>query len=169
MIKFITEWKIQDYAGRKDLSMKSEGTINGKHVYACKHLTSWFRLGKYLIKHDQANYLLGLIDLMHKHEHQDNVKWWEWDKETETGRYVNCVDEIVRLVNMFYSGDEYVQTLLNLQSELVGYEKCYYLSACYRLRFDYRLFLKDKGAYLARLENLVLDDIRKTSILISPK
>jgi len=55
---FIHEWKIQDYAGRREPTMKSEGTINGEHVYACKNLTSWFRLGKYLIKHDHANYLL---------------------------------------------------------------------------------------------------------------
>ena len=152
---FIHEWKIQDYAGRREPTMKSEGTINGEHVYACKHLTSWFRLGKYLIKHDHANYLLGLLDLMERHECQDSVKWWDWDKETNTGRNANCVDEIVKYVNMFYSGDEYVKTLFDLQEKLVGYEKCLYISLCYRLRFDYRLFLKDRDAYQKRLEDFV--------------
>ena len=151
---FITEWKIQDYAGRREQSMKSESTINGEHVYACKNLTSWFRLGKYLIKHDQANYLLGLTELMHGHK-KKNVKWWKWDKDTETGGDVNCVDEIVRLVNMFYSGDEYIKTLLNLQDKLFGYEKCYYISTVYRLRFDYLMFLKDRDVYQTMLESFV--------------
>ena len=150
---FIHEWKIQDYAGRREKMMKSDKTINGEHVYACKHLTSWFRLGKYLIKHDTANYLLGLTELMSRHEYQNNVKWWYWDKETNSGRYANCVDEIVRYVNMFYSGDGYVRTLFDLQEKLVGYEKCLYISLCYRLRFDYRLFLKDRDAYQKRLED----------------
>ena len=150
---FIHEWKIQDYAGRREPTMKSEGTINGEHVYACKNLTSWFRLGKYLIKHDYANYLLGLLDLMKRHKYQGNVKWWDWDKETNTGRNANCVDEIVKYVNMFYSGDEYVKTLFDLQEKLVGYEKCLYISLCCRLRFDYRLFLKDRDAYQKRLED----------------
>lgn len=150
---FIQEWKIQDYAGRREPAMKSEGTINGEHVYACKNLTTWFRLGKYLIKHDIANYLLGLIGLMNRHEYQDDVRWWDWDKETNTGRHANCVDEIVKYVNMFYSGDEYVKTLFDLQEKLVGYEKCLYISQFYRLRFDYRLFLKDRDAYQKRLED----------------
>lgn len=63
---FIHEWKIQDYAGRREPTMKSEGTINGEHVYACKNLTSWFRLGKYLIKHDHTNYLLGLLAMKNR-------------------------------------------------------------------------------------------------------
>lgn len=56
---------------------------------------------------------------------------------------------------MFYSGDEYVKTLFDLQEKLVGYEKCLYISKCYRLRFDYRLFLKDRDAYQKRLEDFV--------------
>lgn len=152
---FIHEWKIQDFAGRREKTMMSEKTINGQHVYACKNLTVWFRLGKYLIKHDTANYLLGLTGMMSRHECQDNVKWWDWNKETNTGRNANCVDEIVKYVNMFYSGDEYVNTLLDLQEKLVGYEKCLYISQCYRLRFDYRQFLNDRDAYQKRLEDFV--------------
>lgn len=152
---FIHEWKIQDYAGRREPTMKSERTINGEHVYACKELTTWFRLGKYLIKHDTANYLLGLTDFMIRQKHKNNVKWLDWDKETNTGRYANCVDEIVKYVNMCYSGDEYIRTLLDLQEKLVGYEKCMYISQCYRLHFDYRLFLKDRDAYQKNLEDFV--------------
>ena len=152
---FIQEWNIKDYDGRREKSMMSDGTINGEHVYACQRLTTWFRLGKYLIKHDVANYLLGLTDLMSCHECQNNVKWWDWNKETNTGKNVNCVDEIVKYVNMFYNSDEYVKTLLDLQDKLIGYEKCLYISLCYRLRFDYRLFLKDRDAYQKRLEDYV--------------
>jgi len=152
---FIHEWHISDYDGRKDSSMKSEGTINGEHVYACKRLSTWFRLGKYLIKHDVANYLLGLTRYMSRNEFKHNVKVWDWDRETNTGKDINCVDEIVKLVNEHFSGNDYVLTLLLLQEELEGYEKCYLISDCYGLDFDYELFIKDRDAYQKRLEDFL--------------
>lgn len=158
---FIEEWKIQDYAGRRELSMKSEQTINGEHVYACVGLTSWFRLGKYLIKHDTANYLLGLTELMSRHECQDNVRWWDWDKETNTGKNANCVDEIVRVVNKRFRGNDYVEALIVLQKALEGYEKCLYISQFYRLRFDYIGFLSDRDLYQARLEEYVKQEHKR--------
>lgn len=152
---FIHEWHISDYDGRREPSMMSEGTINGEHVYACKRLSTWFRLGDYLIKHDQANYLLGLTRNMSRDEFRHNVKVWDWNKETNTMKHTNCVDEIVNLVNQHFSGNDYVNTLLMLQEELKGYEKCYYISDCYRLDFDYKLFIKDKDAYQKQLEDFI--------------
>ena len=152
---FIHEWKIQDYSGRRDRSMKSEDTINGEHIYACLHLTSWFRLGKYLIKHDKANYLLGLTKHMSRDEFRDSVKFWDWNKETRTGKMVSCVDEIVRVVNDHFNDNDYLLTLMLLQDELQGYEKCVHISAFYCLPFDYVSFIKDKDAYQKRLEDYV--------------
>ncbi len=152
---FIYEWRNSDYDGRRNLSMKSEGTINGNHVYACIRLSSWFRLGKYLIKHDMANYLLGLTRHMSRDEFRHSVKVWSWDKETNTGKIINCVNEIVQLVNEHFSGNDYINTLLMLQEELKGYEKCYFISDCFGLDFDYELFIKDKDAYQKRLEDFL--------------
>lgn len=150
---FIHEWKIQDYSGRREQSMKSERTINGEHVYACKHLTSWFRLGKYLIKHDTANYLLGLTGLMSRQEFRDNVKFWECDEKAGIYHYVCCVDEIVDVVNKKFPAGDYVECLFVMQKALEGYEKCLYISWFYNLRFDYKSFLSDRDAYQKRLED----------------
>lgn len=158
---FIHEWHISDYDGRREPSMKSEGTINGEHVYACKKLTSWFRLGKYLIKHDIANYLLGLTSHMSRKEFRHSVKVWDWDKETNTGKNINCVDEIVQLVNEHFSGNDYVLTLMLLQEELKGYEKCYLISDCYGLDFNYVQFIKDRDAYQKRLEDFLRKEHEK--------
>lgn len=152
---FIHEWHISDYDGRREPSMMSEGTINGEHVYACKRLSTWFRLGKYLIKHDVANYLLGLTTNMSRTEFRYNVKVWDWDRDTNTVKNINCVDEIVHLVNEHFSGNDYVLTLMLLQEELKGYEKCYLISDCYGLNFDYALFIKDRDAYQKRLEDFL--------------
>lgn len=135
--------------------MKSEQTICGEHIYACKHLTSWFRFGKYLIKHDVANYLLGLTELMSRQEFKDSVKVWELDDKAEIYHYVCCVDEIARAVKKEFPAGDYVECLLVLQKALEGYEKCLYISQCYRLRFDYQQFLSDRNAYQKRLEDYV--------------
>lgn len=161
---FIAEWHISDYAGRRETSMCSEGTINGEHVYACKKLSSWFRLGKYLIKHDVANYLLGLTKHMSKKCFMRNVRCLESDNETGKLERVNCVDEIVRLINERFVGDEYVNTILKLQEELEGYERCYYFSEVLRIDFDYKEFLKDKDAYQNRLIDLFIKDRERNDI-----
>lgn len=155
---FIVEWHISDYAGRRETSMRSEDTINGEHVYACKKLTSWFRLGKYLIKHDVANYLLGLTKHMSKRYFMHNVKDFELNNETGKLERVNCVDEIVSLVNERFGGNEYVHTIMKLQEELDGYERCYYFSDVLGIDFDYKEFLKDKDAYQNRLIDLFRKD-----------
>ena len=158
---FIEEWRKNDLDGRRNLSTRSKEKINGEYAYGCVGLTSWFRLGKYIIKHDQANFLLGLI-----HEiGSNNVRSWECE-ETADGRkygYKYHIDDIVSVVNKHFSDNDYVLTLLLLQEELKGYEYCYYVSACYRINFDYVLFIKDKDAYKARLEEYVkkLNEERK--------
>ena len=128
---FIHEWKIQDYAGRREPTMKSEGTINGEHVYACKNLTSWFRLGKYLIKHDHANYLLGLLDLMERHEYQGNVKWLEWDKETSTNRNARNLINYIRLTITINKIDEkwsiIFQVICNIRSPILSILASYWI------------------------------------------
>ena len=159
---FIVEWHISDYAGRRETSMCSEGTINGEHVYACKKLNSWFRLGKYLIKHDVANYLLGLTKHMSNRDFMCNVKCFELNNETGKLERVNCVDEIVSLVNERFVGNEYVHTIMKLQEELVGYERCYYSSDVLRIDFDYKEFLKDKDAYQNRLIDLCRKEMEET-------
>jgi hypothetical protein len=145
---FIEEWKIQDHAGRRDKSIVSDGTINGEHVFACQSLTSWFRLGKYIIKHDTANYLLGLTRQMRNHECKNNVKWWD----SKTLKDENCVDEIVKVVNKHFKKDGYVEALLVLQEAIKGYEKCIVISKFHNLPFDYNSFLSDRDAYQKRLE-----------------
>lgn len=152
---FIHEWNIKDYDGCREKSMMSEGTINGEHVYACKRLTTWFRLGKYLIKHDVANYLLGLTRYVSRREFQHNVKWMDWNEEKKTNEYVNCVDEIVRIANERFPNGDYLLTVMLMQEQLVGYEKCLYISQCYRLGFDYESFIRDRDAYQKRLEDYV--------------
>ena len=150
---FIEEWRRKDSDGRRNLSTKSAEKIGGEHAYACQNLTSWFRLGKYIIKHDQANFLLGLI-----HEiGTDNVRNWERDEKEDRWMYKYHVDDIVRVVNEHFSGNDYVQTLLRLQEELKGYEKCYFICAFYGLDFDYQAFLNDKDGYQERLEQFVKD------------
>ena len=144
---FIREWNKSDHDGRRILSSKSAEKILGQHAYACQNLTSWFRLGKYIIKHDQANFLLGLI----REIGTDNVKSWERDEQEDRWVYKYHVDDIVRVVNRHFSGNDYVLTLLMLQEELKGYENCYYICACYHLDFDYVQFIKDKDVYQARL------------------
>jgi len=152
---FIQEWKIQDYDGRRDKSIKSKGTINGEHVYACQRLTTWFRLGKFLIKHDVANYLLGLTRYMSRKEFQHNIKWCDWNSETNKNEYVNCVDEIVRIANELFPNGDYLLKVMLMQEQLVGYEKCLYISQCYRLDFDYERFIKDRKVYQNQLEDYV--------------
>lgn len=147
---FIEEWKKKDLDGRRNLKTRSKEKINGEYAYGCVGLTSWFRLGKYIIKHDQANFLLGLI----REIGTDNVRSWERE-EVEDGYkwgYKYHIDDIVRAVNKHFSSNDYILTLFLLQEELKGYEKCYFISACYRIDFDYVQFIKDKDAYQARLE-----------------
>ena len=145
---FITEWHISDYDGRRCKSIKSQGTINGEHVYACERLSTWFRLGKYLIKHDIANYLLGITQYINNPRLKDNVKYREHLPHINKFVDINCVDDIVRIVNEQFGKDfDYIKELLMLQEELKGYESCYYHCACYRFDFDYHEFLKDKDKY----------------------
>ena len=152
---FIQEWKISDYDGRRDKSIKSDGTINGDHVYACQRLSSWFRLGKYIIKHDVANYLLGLTRYVSRREFQHSVKCYDWDSEKKEGKYINCVNEIVSIANERFPDGDYLLTVLLMQEQLEGYEKCLYISQCYRLGFDYESFIRDRDAYQKRLEDYV--------------
>ena len=55
---FIHEWNKSVHDGRRILSSKSAEKIAGQHAYACQRLSSWFRLGKYIIKHDEAKKII---------------------------------------------------------------------------------------------------------------
>ena len=145
---FIHTWQKSDRDGRRKLATKSKEKINGDYAYACDNLTSWFRLGKLIIKHDTANFLLGLIDEIGT----DNVRTWEHNDTTDRWEYVYHVDDIVRVINKYFSGNDYVLLLQTLQEELKGYEICYYICSCYRIPFNYKEFLADKDAYKAKLE-----------------
>lgn len=144
---FIETWRSGDFRGRHDLATKSKDKIAGQHAYACKGLSSWFRLGKYIIKHDIANYLLGITDKMSRKEHRTFVVYGV-DKS-------NCIDEIVRLVNERFPDGGYVEALLKLQTELEGYEDCYYICKSGRIPFDIEEFYADRDAYLGKCWNLV--------------
>ena len=156
---FITTWKISDYDGRRRKDIVSKGTINGEHIYACEKLTTWFRLGKYLIKHDFANYLLGITNYIHDDRLKYNVTYRDYNPATNQLDEKNCVDDIVRLVNELYGKDfDYVAELQMLQMELEGYEYCVTASMCYRLPFDYKRFLKDKNLYQSMLKQSLPTD-----------
>lgn len=154
---FITEWKISDYDGRRDNNIMSIGTINGEHVYACERLTTWFRLGKYIIKHDFANYLLGVTPYIPNERLRTNVRYRHWDAATRTWWDMYCVDDIVSIVNKKFGKDfDYIGELLMLQRELVGYEWCFDVSRCYGWNFDYKEFLKGKDKYRRKLRRKYL-------------
>lgn len=144
---FIHEWNKSDHDGRRILSSKSAEKIGGQHAYACHNLTSWFRLGKYIIKHDQANFLLGLI----REIGTDKVKSLERDEQEDRWIYKYHVDDIVRVVNRHFSGNDYVLTLLMLQERIEGLQELLPHLRFDRLYFDYVQFVKDKDAYQARL------------------
>lgn len=141
---FIHEWNKSDYDGRRILSSKSAEKIGGQHAYACQNLTSWFRLGKYIIKHDQANFLLGLI----REIGTDKVKSLERDEQEDRWTYKYHIDDIVRVVNRHFSGNDYVLTLLMLQERVEGLRE---LLLHNHLDFDFVQFVKDKDVYQARL------------------
>lgn len=152
METFITEWRISDYDGRRNKDIKSIGTINGEHIYACIRLSTWFRLGKYLIKHDFANYLLGVTPYIRNPRLRNSVRYSHWDAATRTHVELNCVDDIVRIVNVKFGRDfDYIGELQMLQRELIGYEWCFYVSECYGWDFDYKEFLKNKDKYRRKL------------------
>jgi len=147
---FIEEWRKNDYTGRRDLSIKSSVKVGGEYLYACKNLTSWFRLGKYIIKHDIANYLLGLTQYMSRNEFKYSITTYDWDGSSN--KKINCIDELAKVINEHFSGNDYLITLMLLQRELEGYERCFYVSQVYNLPFDYELFIRDKDEYLARID-----------------
>ena len=145
---FIIEWQISDYAGRRNKNIVSKGTINGEHIYACEKLTTWSRLGKYLIKHDFANYLLGITKYIPDNMLKTNVRYREYLPTLNKMVERNCVDDIVRLVHEKLGEDfDYVAELQMLQRELEGYEWCFNVSQCHGWEFDYKRFLRNKKLY----------------------
>ena len=149
---FIHKWNPSDTDGEIDKKIKSIGTINGHHVYACKNLTTWFRLGDYIIKHDFANYLLGVTKRIANERLRQNVRYSHYVSSSNTFVELNCVNDIVRIVNdQFGENFDYVKMLQSLQDELKGYEGCFYLSQCYGLDFDMYEFLGNKDAYYLRV------------------
>ena len=148
---FIDTWRPGDTDARRDLATKSKDKIAGEHAYACKGLSSWFRLGKYVIKHDIANYLLGITDKISGKEHKTFVVWVDGS---------NCIDEIVRLVNERFPDGGYVKALLKLQTELEGYEDCYFICRPGRIPFDIEEFYTDKEAYLSKCRNLLKSKVK---------
>ena len=153
---FIQEWDRKDYDGRRDLGTKSKGKIDGEHAFACRNLTTWFRLGRWIIKHDTANFLLGLIPEM-RGENTNSVVYWRWDENSGKFERRNNIDGIVDVVNRHFSGKDYILTLMLLQDELDGYEECLYICKGMRIRFDYVRFIKDKDGYRDALNNLILE------------
>ena len=149
---FIYTWQSGDTDARRDLATKSKDKIAGQHAYACKGLSSWFRLGKYVIKHDQANYLLGLTKEMSRKEFKDFVKFRGLSAD---GKEEYCIDEIVSRVNEMFPDGGYAEALLKLQTELEGYEDCYYICKSGRIPFDIEAFYADRDAYLEKCLNIV--------------
>ena len=139
---FIEKWSgaKTDPDGRRDLKTKSKNTINGEHAYACTGLSSWFRLGEYIIKYNTVLYLLG-ID---KYIKSDSVfKYFVkyGDK--------NSIDEFVQIVNDHFDGENFLQTILQLQEMMdeTG-DECLFVSKCCHLDFDYKSFMEDRVKYL---------------------
>lgn len=139
---FIEKWSgvKTDPDGRRDLKTKSYDTINGKNAYACTGLSSWFRLGEYIIKYNTVLYLLGL-DKYIKSEpvFKHFVKYGD----------ENSIDEFVQIVNDHFDGENFLQTLLQLQEMMddTG-DECLFVSRCCHLDFDYKSFMEDRVKYL---------------------
>lgn len=139
---FIEKWSgvKTDPDGRRDLKTKSYDTINGKHAYACTGLSSWFRLGEYIIKYDTVLYLFGL---------DKYIKSEPMFKHFVKYRDENSIDEFVQIVNDHFDGENFLQTLLQLQEMMddTG-DECLFVSRCCHLDFDYKSFMEDRVKYL---------------------
>lgn len=147
-VVFIERIEKGDTKAYRDTKKKSSVTVDGKNLYCCKKLTSWFRIGEWVVKHDLVSYILSLTG---------NFNGWEKSSVKHTdfkdGRMVdeNCLDRIAEGINSTGLGYEgYVETLIKIQEELKGYEDCFYLRNWYKKEFDYKEFLKDKDAYLEK-------------------
>lgn len=136
---FIEKWEKNDPDGRRDLKTKSKDTIGGEHAYACTRLSSWFRLGEYIIKYNTVLYLLGLDKYIKSEPVFKHFVKYD-DK--------NSIDEFVQIVNDHFDGD-FLQTLLQLQEMMddTG-DECLFVSRCCHLDFDYKSFMEDKIKYL---------------------
>ena len=136
---FIEKWEKNDLDGRRDLKTKSKDTIGGEHAYACTRLSSWFRLGEYIIKYNIVMYLFDF----YKYVKGDDI-----NKHFVKYGDSNNIDMLVDIVNNHFDGD-FVKTLLQLQSEMddIG-DECLFISRCCHLDFDYKSFLEDKTKYL---------------------
>lgn len=146
---FIERIRKGDTEAYRDTKKKSSVTVDGKNLNCCRKLTSWFRIGEWVVKHDWANYVLGITK---------NLNGWEksFVKRTDfkDGKMVeeNCLDKIADGINstgLGYKG--YFETLVKIQEELKGYEDCFYLRNWYGKEFDYKEFLKDKDAYIEKV------------------
>jgi len=139
---FIEKWEgmKSDPDACRDLKTKSKDTINGEHIYACKRLSSWFRLGEYIIKYNTVVYLLGLEKYIKSEPvFKHFVKYG--DK--------NSIDEFVQIVNDHFDGENFLQTILQLQEMMddTG-DECLFVSRCCHLDFDYKSFMEDRVKYL---------------------
>jgi len=147
---FIDKIRKGDTEAYKDTKTVSSKTIGKQKIYACRRLTSWFRLGDYIIKHDIANYLLGITDDLDYH-HRKCVTWSEYD--SVSGKFVshNSLDTIAeRVSSLGLNSRKYVELLEQIQKELEGYEECYYRLSCFNIHFDYKEFLNDKQKYVEK-------------------
>lgn len=138
---FIEKWSgvKTDPDGRRDLKTKSYDTINGKHAYACTGLSSWFRLGEYIIKYNTVMYLFGFDKYV-----EDVTAHKYFVKYNDS----NNIDMFVDIVNKHFEGD-FLQTLLQLQEMMddTG-DECLFVSRCCHLDFDYKSFMEDRVKYL---------------------
>lgn len=146
---FIEKWSDvkTDPDGRRDLKTKSKNTINGEHAYACTGLSSWFRLGEYIIKYNTVMHLFGFDKYFDKYAEGDSEHLALFKYFIKYGDK-NNIDMFVDIVNKHFEGD-FLQTLLQLQEMMddTG-DECLFVSRCCHLDFDYKSFMKDRIKYL---------------------
>lgn len=164
MDTFITKWHISDYDGRRNYDHCSKELLFGKKVYACKRLSSWFRYGEYLIKHDIVNVL---FDLNFSNKGFDvnfnyNVKDYYWDKEHTKPINLDCTDEIVEQYSKKFTDEQdMILQLYLMQREMEGYEFIYFIADVYHIKFNMVEFLRDKDAYLKKFKDFQKEMLAK--------
>jgi len=142
---FIHKFDRKDREAMRDMATESKRKIGGLHLYACKNLWTWFRYGEYLIKWDDAVWMLGLMDGLRS------------DQMCVRYGIDGCsIDFIAELIIGRYGED------FNLGCELMAVQQVFTSTFVHRagrslkINFDYKKLLKEPARYQHILRNRLL-------------